>query len=185
MLNGKVVSMTKDGKKSMDFCQNLKKGNHVLEVFGATRGLDTKVTKWTFRVDKSEWMVFSLKTLKKFRVMKQIKSKTTIWFGKHSADQSSLKKWHTVSVNGTFNNPVVVMGPLSSNGPEAAVVRVKDVSRNMKGQTTFKWQIQEWSYLDNKHVKETVSFMVVESGAHQLPDGSWVVAGKTNANEKW
>jgi hypothetical protein len=30
-----------------------------------------------------------------------------------------------------------------------------------------------------------VSFMVVESGAHKLPDGSWVVAGKTNANEKW
>jgi len=45
--------------------------------------------------------------------------------------------------------------------------------------------MQEWSYLDGKNVKETVSFMVVESGAHQLPDGSWVVAGKSAAGSKW
>jgi hypothetical protein len=78
-------------------------------------------------------MVFSLKTLKKFRVMKQVKSTTVIWFGTHTAEQTSIKKWHTVSVNGTFNNPVVVMGPLSSNGADPAVVRVKDVNRNLKG----------------------------------------------------
>lgn len=55
MLNGKTVSVTKDGKKQMDFCQKLKKGNHVLEVFGASSGKDTKVYKWTFSVDKSTW----------------------------------------------------------------------------------------------------------------------------------
>jgi hypothetical protein len=45
--------------------------------------------------------------------------------------------------------------------------------------------MQEWSYTDGPHTKEEVSFMVVESGAHKLPDGSWVVAGKTDAGSKW
>ena len=45
--------------------------------------------------------------------------------------------------------------------------------------------MQEWSNTDGPHTKETVSFMVVESGAHKLPDGSWVVAGKTDAGSKW
>lgn len=45
--------------------------------------------------------------------------------------------------------------------------------------------MQEWSYLDGPHTTETVSFMVVESGAHQLPDKSWVVAGKSDAGSKW
>jgi hypothetical protein len=45
--------------------------------------------------------------------------------------------------------------------------------------------MSEWSYTDGKHKKEEVSFMVVESGAHKLPDGSWVVAGKSDAGSKW
>jgi hypothetical protein len=162
---------------------NLTKGNHVLEIFGASRVDYT--TSWYFQVDNSKWMSYTLKNLNLYRVFKQVQSKTTIWFGSHTIDQPNRDIWHTVSVNGTFNNPVVVMGPLSSNGGHPAVIRVRDVRRNSVGHVTFKWQMQEWSYLDGPHTKETVSFMVVESGAHKLPDGSWVVAGKTNANERW
>jgi hypothetical protein len=71
------------------------------------------------------------------------------------------------------------MGTPSFNGGHPLTIRVKDVSR-----TSFKWQMQEWSYLDGPHTKETVSFMVVESGAHKLPDGSWVVAGAGTKNVK-
>jgi len=77
--------------------------------------------------------------MNRYRVMKQIQGKTTIWFGKVTVDQKSRKVWHTVQVNGTFNNPVVVMGPLSSNGPHPAVIRVRNVNRNSVGYTTFQW----------------------------------------------
>lgn len=130
--------MSYDAKKpseKLDFCMNLTKGNHVLEVFGASRVDYT--TSWYFSVDSSKWMTFSLRYLNLYRVQKQIESKTTIWFGKHTVDQKSRKVWHTVNVNGTFNNPVVVMGPISSAGSHPAVARVKNVRRNSVGHVTF------------------------------------------------
>jgi hypothetical protein len=67
------------------------------------------------------------------------------------------------------------MGTPSFNGGHPLTIRVKDVSR-----TSFKWQMQEWSYLDGPHTKETISYMVVEEGSHQLYDGTQIEAGKTN-----
>jgi hypothetical protein len=138
MFDGKIVSqldtMSYDAKKpneQLDFCMNLTKGNHVIEIFGASR-VDY-MTSWYFQVDSSVWYSWTLKNLNRYRVMKQIQGKTTIWFGKVTVDQDSRTQWHTVSVNGTFNNPVVVMGPLSSNGKHPAVPRVKNVRRNSIG----------------------------------------------------
>jgi hypothetical protein len=37
--------------------------------------------------------------------------------------------------------------------------------------------MQEWQYLDGPHTKETISYMVVEEGEHQLYDGTWIMAG--------
>jgi hypothetical protein len=45
--------------------------------------------------------------------------------------------------------------------------------------------MQEWKYQDQKHKTETISYMVVETGAWKLPDGTWFEAGKTAANSKW
>jgi hypothetical protein len=54
------------------------------------------------------------------------------------------------------------------------MIRVKDVTA-----TSFKWQMQEWTYLDNVHTVETISYMVVEEGMNFLKDGSWIEAGTT------
>jgi len=37
--------------------------------------------------------------------------------------------------------------------------------------------MQEWTYLDNVHTTETISYMVVERGLNYLKDGSWIEAG--------
>jgi hypothetical protein len=59
------------------------------------------------------------------------------------------------------------------------MIRVKDVTA-----TSFKWQMQEWTYLDNVHTVETISYMVVEEGMNFLKDGSWIEAGTTQAGAK-
>jgi hypothetical protein len=39
--------------------------------------------------------------------------------------------------------------------------------------------VDEWDYEDGGHVEETLSYIVVESGDHELMDGTRVTAGKT------
>jgi hypothetical protein len=46
IIDGKTVISTKDNKIPMSYCQILKKGNHVLEVFGAYNGVDNRDYKW-------------------------------------------------------------------------------------------------------------------------------------------
>jgi hypothetical protein len=38
-------------------------------------------------------------------------------------------------------------------------------------------------YLDGPHMSETVSYMVVESGVHELADGTWIEAGVVPAEK--
>lgn len=72
------------------------------------------------------------------------------------------------------------MGPLTSTGKEPATVRVRDVTRN-----SFQFQIQEWAYLDGRHLKESISYMVVEEGTHQLKDQTFIEAGRVVAGSNW
>jgi hypothetical protein len=80
--------------------------------------------------------------------------------------------WRQVSFSRVFNDPVVVAKPMSSSGPDPAVVRI----RNVDG-TGFELRIQEWDYLDGVHGEETISYIVMERGSHILADGTHVEAG--------
>lgn len=86
--------------------------------------------------------------------------------------------WQRVEFLRTFADPIVVVKALSANGGAPAVIRVKDID-----QTGFSVRVQEWEYLDGAHTLETASYLVMERGRHQLPDGVWVEAGslKTKA----
>jgi hypothetical protein len=96
------------------------------------------------------------------------------------SQQLKKETWNTVQITGKFNRPVVVMGVMSYNGPHPVTIRVKDVTR-----TSFKWQMQEWSYLDKIHTKESISYMIVEEGTHKLLDRTMIQAGKTKAAGRW
>ena len=99
--------------------------------------------------------------------------------GTVSARQSTVDGWHGLSFDGSYEDPVVVMGPLSKNGGQPGHVRIRDVTGG-----GLKWQIEEWEYLDEKHTRESVSYLVVEKGTHDV-GGASIEAGTLEADENW
>ncbi|MCD4762994.1 MAG: hypothetical protein K8R28_03105, partial [Desulfobacterales bacterium] len=81
--------------------------------------------------------------------------------------------WKRVAFNDTFIDPVVVANPLSYNGGDPAVLRIRNV--DSRG---FDIRVQEWDYLNGTHTTENVSYIVMERGSYILEDGTKVEAGK-------
>ena len=96
----------------------------------------------------------------------------------------------TVTLNHSFNNPVVFALPASFNGSDPVVVRVKDVQSDR-----FTIFLAEPSNENGTHgVLETVSYIVVEAGSHWLADGAHLevgtvttaaTVGRTVINPQW
>lgn len=81
--------------------------------------------------------------------------------------------WYTVSLSHTYTDPVVVAVPLSYNGSDPAVARIKSVAA-----TSFKVRTEEWEYISNlKHTAEDISYLVIEKGTHELTGGQLITAG--------
>ena len=76
----------------------------------------------------------------------------------------------------TFTDPIVVAKPLSANGPDPAVVRVAGITSD-----GFWIRVQEWDYLDGFHAPETVSYLAMERGRHEVAEGVWAVAGRVES----
>ncbi|MDL1987619.1 MAG: hypothetical protein LWX08_08160, partial [Deltaproteobacteria bacterium] len=85
--------------------------------------------------------------------------------------------WKRVEFNDTFIDPVVVANPLSYNGGDPAVLRIRNVES-----TGFDIRVQEWNYLDGTHTTENVSYIVMELGSYILEDGTKVEAGRFDAD---
>ncbi|PAP76670.1 hypothetical protein BSZ37_09565 [Rubrivirga marina] len=98
--------------------------------------------------------------------------------GTVTVSQPSGDAWHAVPFERPFTDPVVVAGPASSEGSDPVTVRVRNVTP-----TGFELQLDEWDYLDGRHVAETVSWLAVESGVHQLDGGGLIEAGLVGASE--
>ena len=81
--------------------------------------------------------------------------------------------WKRIELNNTFIDPVVVANSLSYNGGDPAVVRIQNVDS-----TGFYIRIQEWDYLNEIHITENVSYVVIERGSYILEDGTKIEAGK-------
>jgi len=90
--------------------------------------------------------------------------------------------WDTVTLTHHFQDPVVVVTPLSYGGSDPSVVRVSDVD---SATDTFKVRSEEWEYKDGGHAKETVSYLVFEKGAHVLAGGQKIIAGIENVDTSW
>ncbi len=85
--------------------------------------------------------------------------------------------WTAVNLSGTYTNPVVIATDPGRNGADPATVRIRNV-----GADSFEIRLQEPNYKDGNHVKETVSWMVMEAGTHRLADGTLLSAGTTTTN---
>ncbi len=83
--------------------------------------------------------------------------------------------WQRIDFRRTFVDAIVVAKPLSVSANEysPATVRIRNIDS-----TGFEIRVQEWDYLDGFHDLEVVSYLAMESGRHQLADGSLVEAGR-------
>jgi hypothetical protein len=72
-------------------------------------------------------------------------------------------QWQTVPLARSYQNPIVVVRPLSSVGTEPAVVRVRNATSD-----SFETRVQEWSYLDGTHLDERAFYLVAEAGVQAV-----------------
>ncbi|MBL8012765.1 MAG: cellulase family glycosylhydrolase, partial [Candidatus Omnitrophica bacterium] len=100
--------------------------------------------------------------------------------GRVTAYQKDGSQWHTVKLSKTYTEPVVFMQINTFHGRQPAHIRLRSV-----GSGSFQFQIEEWDYLDQKHLLEDVSYMVLEKGKHQLTDGRRVEVGKASVSSHW
>ncbi|WP_209428052.1 CARDB domain-containing protein [Pararhodobacter sp. SW119] len=84
----------------------------------------------------------------------------------------------TVTLQRSYEKPVVIAFVATENGADPVNVRIGDVSANK-----LTLQLQEPNYLDGWHTNETVNYMVVEAGTWILPDGTILEAGTLNSNQ--
>ncbi|MFB6283398.1 MAG: S8 family serine peptidase [Halobacteria archaeon] len=89
-------------------------------------------------------------------------------------------EWQVVNLQRSYENPVVVTSPLSYSGRDPAHVRVRGVNGD-----SFQINVEEWDYLNEKHATETMNYLVVEKGHHELENGMTVEAGKTSLDHGW
>jgi hypothetical protein len=89
-------------------------------------------------------------------------------------------QWHTVSLQGVYADPVVLMNMTTYNGSQPSHLRLRNITSS-----SFEYQIEEWDYLDQSHTTEDMGFVVLESGIHNLPDGTQIEAGVVQSNHLW
>lgn len=74
---------------------------------------------------------------------------------------------------GGIEDPVVIVGPATSEDASPGVVQVRNVSSN-----GFNLRFKEWQYLDFVHEQETVSWLALSEGQYTTPDKSVWEVGK-------
>lgn len=83
----------------------------------------------------------------------------------------------TIQLDRTYTNPVVFALPVSHNGGDPAIARITEIQNN-----SFSVYLQEPEYMDKRHTKESLSYIVLEAGSWQLADGTILEVGTTDTN---
>ena len=98
--------------------------------------------------------------------------------GNVTFEQVTRDQWFRVNFATELDNPVVNMGLMTDNGIHPVSTQVRNITS-----TGFEFQIDEWLYLNGYHPTETVSWMAVEAGDHQLwHNGERISAGFTTVD---
>ncbi|WP_227379815.1 S8 family peptidase [Haladaptatus halobius] len=97
--------------------------------------------------------------------------------GTVTTNQPTPGAWHTVSLEGAYDNPIVLMQPLSYNGSHPCHIRLRNVQRQ-----SFEFQLEEWAYLDGTHTAETISYLVLDAGTYTSETGTRIEVGTMTTN---
>ena len=89
----------------------------------------------------------------------------------------------TVTFSEALEDPIFSL-TATSNGGDPFVLRITDIQLDGDGNATgFTFIIEEWEYLDGQHgATETINWLAVERGVHELPDGRIIEAGTVDSN---
>jgi len=92
---------------------------------------------------------------------------STLEVGRVHLNRTDANGWIRVSFSEKIEDAVVVTGPLSMNGGDAAVAEIRNVD-----DTGFDIRLSEWDSGDGRHGRETISWMAGSSGTHLMADGT-------------
>jgi subtilisin len=87
------------------------------------------------------------------------------------------ENWTTVSLEGSYTDPVVVTSVETYNDADPVHARVRNATSE-----SFEVKLEEWEYQDGTHSNETVSYVVLQSGQYSTNAGMDVLAGKVSAD---
>jgi serine protease len=88
--------------------------------------------------------------------------------------------WKSLSFANTYTNPIVIMNIATINGGQPVHIRLDNVTP-----ADVKYQIEEWDYLDQSHLPETIAYVVLEQGEYNLQNGKAIRVGTTSTNQNW
>ena len=93
---------------------------------------------------------------------------------------STDENWKLVTLERIYADPVVITGALSQNGNIPAFARIRNVTTN-----SFEVRVESWCGNEDLGA-EQISYLVVEAGDYQLPNGKRMMAGKIdNVTHQW
>ena len=94
--------------------------------------------------------------------------------------QTDTDSWLRLDFLRRYVDPVVICQMMTTNGAQPAHTRLRNASPE-----SIEIQIEEWSYLNGAHPRESITCLVVERGAHDLPLARRIEAGLVNTNHGW
>ncbi|OYR48179.1 hypothetical protein [Halorubrum sp. Ea8] len=97
-----------------------------------------------------------------------------------ATDQPDRETWHTVSLDGSYANPVAFAQLMTYNGENPSHTRIRNVDSG-----SFDVKIEEWNYLDGSHDREEIGYVVLEEGVHELEGELPIEAGTTVADHEF
>ena len=115
------------------------------------------------------------------RISRSIGPKENLFeLGSIETSQSGSSTWTTITLENSYDEPVVFMGPMSFNGGNPSNIRV----RNVKS-TSFQFQIDEWDYIDGAHTIELINYIVIERGFHALGSLKYEAGVRSNIDDNY
>ena len=102
--------------------------------------------------------------------------------------QSVANQWRELDIaehfpDGTdLSDMVVTASPLTSNGGADSFLRIDTLGD--ASDTSFRFRLEEWSS-DGTHPSEELQFVVMLPGAHELWNGTNLVAGTVSTGQSW
>ncbi len=92
-------------------------------------------------------------------------------------------QWQVIEKPQNLKNPVLIVGTPTYHGVQPGVIQV----RNEQNQSETTVRFREWNYLDKIHAPESVAFLFVEEGVHNLLDGTMIQVGrfKIDGTSNW